>query len=233
MNVTYIQHSGFSVDFADMMLVFDYWMGEITIPEDKPVYVFVSHAHHDHFNEEIFEWERSGVDIRYILSDDINADPAENRILLGPDEFCDLGNIKIKTLRSTDEGVAFFVSIQTSESAQEVHIYHAGDLNWWHWEEEDDAYNRMMRGDYKKEIEALAGEKIDLAFVVLDPRQEEQFCWGFDWFMRHTDTKIVFPMHMWKKYEVQDRLAGMEVSELYRDKIMRIREMGQTFELNL
>ena len=106
MNVTYIQHSGFSVDFADMMLVFDYWMGEITIPEDKPVYVFVSHAHHDHFNEEIFEWERSGVDIRYILSDDINADPAENRILLGPDEFCDLGNIKIKTLRSTDEGVA-------------------------------------------------------------------------------------------------------------------------------
>ena len=111
MNVTYIQHSGFSVDFADMMLVFDYWMGEITIPEDKPVYVFVSHAHHDHFKEEIFEWERSGVDIRYILSDDINADPAENRILLGPDEFCDLGNIKIKTLRSTDEGVAFFVSI--------------------------------------------------------------------------------------------------------------------------
>ena len=87
MNVTYIQHSGFSVDFADMMLVFDYWMGEITIPEDKPVYVFVSHAHHDHFNEEIFEWERSGVDIRYILSDDTNADPAENRILLGPDEF--------------------------------------------------------------------------------------------------------------------------------------------------
>ena len=231
MNVTYIQHSGFSVDFADMMLVFDYWMGEITIPEDKPVYVFVSHAHHDHFNEEIFEWERSGVDIRYILSDDINADPAENRILLGPDEFCDLGNIKIKTLRSTDEGVAFFVSIQTSESAQEVHIYHAGDLNWWHWEEEDDAYNRMMRGDYQKEIETLAGEKIDLAFVVLDPRQEEQFYWGFDWYMRHTDTKIVFPMHMWKQYEVQDRLIGMGVSEPYREKIMRIREKGQVFEL--
>ena len=59
MNVTYIQHSGFSVDFADMMLVFDYWMGEITIPEDKPVYVFVSHAHHDHFNEEIFEWKEA------------------------------------------------------------------------------------------------------------------------------------------------------------------------------
>ena len=91
--------------------------------------------------------------------------------------------------------------------------------------------NRMMRGDYQKEIETLAGEKIDLAFVVLDPRQEEQFYWGFDWYMWHTDTKIVFPMHMWKQYEVQDRLIGMEVSEPYREKIMRIREMGQVFEL--
>ena len=67
----------------------------------------------------------------------------------------------------------------------------------------------MMRGDYQKEIETLVGEKIDLAFVVLDPRQEEQFT-GLDWYMRHTDTKIVFPMHMWKQYEVQDRLIGME-----------------------
>ena len=72
---------------------------------------------------------------------------------------------------------------------------------------------------------------VDLAFVVLDPRQEEQFYWGFDWYMRHTDTKIVFPMHMWKQYEVQDRLIGMEVSEPYREKIMRVREKGQVFEL--
>ena len=61
--------------------------------------------------------------------------------------------------------------------------------------------------------------------------REEQFYWGFDWYMWHTDTKIVFPMHMWKQYEVQDRLIGMEVSEPYREKIMRIREMGQVFEL--
>ena len=31
--------------------------------------------------------------------------------------------------------------------------------------------------------------------------------------------------------EVQDRLIGMEVSEPYREKIMRIREKGQVFEL--
>ena len=73
--------------------------------------------------------------------------------------------------------------------------------------------------------------KTDKMPHVLDPRQEEQFYWGFDWYMRHTDTKIVFPMHMWKQYEVQDRLIGMEVSEPYREKIMRVREKGQVFEL--
>ena len=142
-----------------------------------------------------------------------------------PNEKKEVMGAEIRTLRSTDEGVAFVVHYAGKT------IYHAGDLNWWHWEEEDDAYNRMMRGDYQKEIETLVGEKIDLAFVVLDPRQEEQFYWGFDWYMRHTDTKIVFPMHMWKQYEVQDRLIGMEVSEPYREKIMRVREKGQVFEL--
>ena len=222
MNVTYIQHSGFSVDFADMMLVFDYWMGEITIPEDKPVYVFVSHAHHDHFNEEIFEWERSGVDIRYILSDDINADPAENRILLGPDEFCDLGNIKIKTLRSTDEGVAFFVSIQTSESAQEVHIYHAGDLNWWHWEEEGREYNQQMKEDYQNALRLMEGEHVDVAFVPVDPRLEDAYYWGIDWYMRHTDTERVYPMHMWGQYEIQDRLLCQPETAPYRERIVKV-----------
>ena len=196
MRVTYIGHSGFSVELESHILLFDYYEG--TMPEFDPakkLLVFASHSHPDHFNRK---------------RDEIT-----------------VGDTKVRSLRSTDEGVAFLIRCEDRT------IYHAGDLNWWHWEEEDDAYNRMMRGDYQKEIETLAGEKIDLAFVVLDPRQEEQFCWGFDWFMRHTDTKIVFPMHMWKKYEVQDRLAGMEVSELYRDKIMRIREMGQTFELNL
>ena len=88
-----------------------------------------------------------------------------------------------------------------------------------------------MTSRYRAEIDKLQGIHFDVAFVPLDPRQEEQFYWGFDWYMRHTDTKVVFPMHMWKQYEVQDRLAGMEVSEPYREKIMRIREMGQTFEL--
>ena len=190
--------------------------------------VFASHSHPDHFNREILKLADVYPDVEYIFPKDIGIAKKEQRVsehfMRKRDEIT-VGDTKVKSLRSTDEGVAFLVR------CEDRIIYHAGDLNWWHWEEEDDAYNRMMRGDYQKEIETLAGEKIDLAFVVLDPRQEEQFYWGFDWYMRHTDTKIVFPMHMWKQYEVQDRLIGMEVSEPYREKIMRVREKGQVFEL--
>ena len=59
---------------------------------------------------------------------------------------------------------------------------------------------------------------------------EHQFD-GMNYFLEHTDADYVFPMHMWKQYEVQDRLIGMEVSEPYREKIMRVREKGQVFEL--
>lgn len=227
MKVTYLEHSGFAVEYKNYVLIFDWYKGKV--PEfdvTKKVYVFSSHAHYDHFNQNIFTWKEDYPDIHYILSADIVTDTEGAKVtyVVANQEY-QVDDLKVQTLHSTDEGVAFVVY------AEDKVIYHAGDLNWWHWEEEDDAYNRMMRGDYQKEIETLAGEKIDLAFVVLDPRQEEQFYWGFDWYMRHTDTKIVFPMHMWKQYEVQDRLIGMEVSEPYREKIMRIREMGQVFEL--
>ena len=230
MKVTYIYHSSFAVELEKSMLIFDYY-GKGDLPErpaGKQVYFLNSHSHPDHFSKTIFNLREQFGGAEYVLAREIRLKPEEKKDWihsLKPETDVEIGNLKIRTLKSTDLGVAFMVETEGRR------IYHAGDLNWWHWEEEDDAYNRMMRGDYQKEIETLTGEKIDLAFVVLDPRQEEQFYWGFDWYMRHTDTKIVFPMHMWKQYEVQDRLIGMEVSEPYREKIMRIREMGQVFEL--
>ena len=199
MRVTYIGHSGFSVELESHILLFDYYEG--TMPEFDPakkLLVFASHSHPDHFNREILKLADVYPDVEYIFPKDIGIAKKEQRVsehfMRKRDEIT-VGDTKVKSLRSTDEGVAFLVR------CEDRIIYHAGDLNWWHWEEEDDAYNRMMRGDYQKEIETLAGEK------------------------------IVFPMHMWKQYEVQDRLIGMEVSEPYREKIMRVREKGQVFEL--
>ncbi len=80
--------------------------------------------------------------------------------------------MKIRTLRSTDEGVAFFVRLK------EMTIFHAGDLNWWHWEDESETYNEMMRRNYQYEIGKIEGEKIDVAFLPLDLRQERAILLG-------------------------------------------------------
>ncbi|MFR5583627.1 MAG: hypothetical protein ACLTLQ_07175 [[Clostridium] scindens] len=136
-----------------------------------------------------------------------------------------MDGMKIRTLRSTDEGVAFFVRFK------EMTIFNAGDLNWWHWEDESEAYNEMMRRNYQYEIGKIEGERIDAAFLPLDLRQGEQFFWGMDYFMRHTDTSHVFPMHMWGRYEAYERLMERPESEGYRQKVMHITRTQQVFEL--
>ena len=86
--------------------------------------------------------------------------------------------------------------------------YHAGDLNDWVWEEESDSYNEQMTKDYRKQIkllsEKLNGREIDVAFVVLDPRQEKDYDKGMCYFLEHIPVKEVYPMHYWGKPDIME-----------------------------
>ncbi len=223
MKITYIQHSGFMVEFRECALIFDFYKGTLpSIRQDKKIYVFASHNHQDHFQEKIFNWQEIYPQIQYILSDDIQAEPAGNRVFIGPEKDLELEHIRIKTLRSTDEGVAFFVSVREGTGGQAVNIYHAGDLNWWHWEEEGPAYNREMEKNFKQALSPIEGAHIDAAFIPVDPRLENAYYWGIDWFMRHTDTALVYPMHLWRRYQVIDKLMEQPETKDYRDRIARL-----------
>lgn len=232
MKVTYLGHSGFLLEMENIYCLFDYYKGEF--PEwdrDKKMVVFVSHAHYDHFGKEIFRLGENFSEICYVLSSDI--DPSEyahagfslcsDIISMGPNEEKDVFGIKVRTLRSNDQGVAYLLHCGDRT------IYHAGDLNWWHWEEESEVFNKMIRRTYQSEINKLQQEKIDIAFVPVDPRLGEQYCWGIDCFMKRTDTKYVFPMHFWGNYDIFDRLMLEKCTETYKDKIMKIEREGQTF----
>ena len=51
MKVTYIHHSSFMAELEHAALLFDYFEGEIPAVEgDKPLFVFASHRHGDHFS---------------------------------------------------------------------------------------------------------------------------------------------------------------------------------------
>ena len=109
MKITYLSHSGYMVEEYDTVLIFDYYRGRLPqLPEGSKVYVFASHAHPDHFNREIFAWEKTYPDIRYILSDDIeDKGPEGKTVSIGQREDVRLDGLRVRTFRSTDEGVVW------------------------------------------------------------------------------------------------------------------------------
>lgn len=123
--------------------------------------------------------------------------------------------ITIRTLISTDMGVAFYVETEGKR------IYHAGDLNVWFWNDEPMEDNIASEKKCREEMQLLADairpacaqEKgkygsgqaeeesrlLDAAFVPLDPRLEEHAPRCMAAFMEILGAGIVFPMHYWER----------------------------------
>jgi len=228
--IWYLYHSGFAVKTARHFLVFDYWK---QTPKGKglesgvidpaalaghDVIVFVSHKHSDHYNREVTVWRKTIPNMRLVLSDDIPAVPGA--LMIGPNQTASQPDFKVETLKSNDAGVAFVVDIDG------VCIYHAGDLNWWHWEGEPDDENEDMAASYKKQVALLKGKQIDIAFVPVDPRLVSQYSWGINHFMEATQTRWVVPMHFGNGGSIVDRLLHDDASLQYRDKIISLTQRG-------
>ena len=62
MNISYITHSCFLVELDSCYLLFDYYRGTLPrMKEDKPLYVFASHAHSDHYSTRIFKLQHPSI----------------------------------------------------------------------------------------------------------------------------------------------------------------------------
>lgn len=224
MKVTFIEHSGFMVEMEQNVLLFDYYQGVIpSFDGSKTLYVFASHSHADHYDPAIWKLKEQYRDIHYILSDDIKDN--EGAVVMKAHEKKEVAGIEIETLRSNDMGVAFLVKVEGKT------IYHAGDLNWWHWNGEPEEDNEYYKKTFQDEMKYLEGKKIDLAFMLLDPRQEDKYCWGMNYFLEHTDSKVVFPMHCFKHYKINHHYLNCEDGRRWRDIVRDITGAGQVFEI--
>ena len=160
MTLTYIFHSGFALETEQSILVFDYWMDPSGVMDGvlrsrKPMYVFSSHFHEDHFTKDIFEWMKQKPNITYILSKDIykhrRASKDDADVWLAKGGTWSDDNISVWALGSTDSGVSWIVETEDKaaikreqsqaclESAERKQarpkvkrIFHAGDLNNWY-----------------------------------------------------------------------------------------------------
>lgn len=235
--IWYLDHSGFAVKTSGHLFIFDYCNikpgnsgrglnAGIIEPEEireNNVTFFASHAHGDHFIPDILKLDRSLPAPHYVLSHDIRKPAVRNLTIAFPNQEYELNGVRVRTLRSTDEGVAYIVE------ADGLKIYHAGDLNWWHWDGEPEEENRDMAERYKSQIDTLKGERFDLAFVPVDPRLSDAYLLGLDYFMSVTAANMIFPMHFWNKFDIFNSLYSDARTAVYRDRIIKISHRGEKF----
>lgn len=163
MRLTYIFHSGFVLETESCILVFDYWMDpahamRYFLSLDRPMYVFSSHFHEDHFTREIFSWRQQREYITYILSKDIlrhrRAGKDESHAWLAKGGTWQDANLKVWATGSNDSGVSWVIEVDGRR------IFHAGDLNNW--------YARFLTDDYK------GGTVMSQEFGEIDPSKDEK-----------------------------------------------------------
>jgi L-ascorbate metabolism protein UlaG (beta-lactamase superfamily) len=240
--IWYLGHSGFAVGIEDTLLVFDYYLddsqgqprclatGVIEPAEirDKKVLVFSSHRHPDHFNPVILSWREHIPHIQYFFSWDI---PKKFHHLwihfMKPYETYEEDGLSIKTFKSTDEGVAFLIAIKG------MTLYHAGDLNWWHWEEEDKAWNNNMAARFKHEVELIKVHPIDVAILTTDPRQEEAELWGAKYFLSQVKVGTAFPMHFTDDPSIMKRIEAQKKTFPPLQPLNTIQHRGQRFTVEI
>ena len=244
MEITYIGHSGFLLEWDTSYWLFDYYKGELPkLDQKKNLYVFVSHKHGDHYNPEIFSLKHQVQKVSYILSSDVkvkqsdyetyglSSEVEKDFIIVKPNqelELCGAGDpLLLKTLKSTDSGVAFLLQYRGKT------IYHAGDLNLWVWKEESKQYNNNMTAMFRQQMELLKDMVIDLAFAPLDPRQEEWYYLGLEELITTAQVKLCFPMHFWDKPEIITQYKQERQGQLKETKVIEVSHSGQKWEIEL
>lgn len=212
MKLTYIYHSGYAIEGDGFTIIIDYYKDSSDIPEEGIVhkkllkkegklYVLSTHSHHDHFNKEILKWKWEHSNVIYIFSKDIlkyrKAKDRDAIYLDKSDTYTD-ETLSIRAFGSTDLGVSFLIK------AGEKSIFHAGDLNNWHWNEESTQEEiEEAESFYKNELDLLASkvDHLDLAMFPVDPRLGKDYMKGAEQFVDAIKTDIFAPMHFGDKYD--------------------------------
>lgn len=217
MNIQYIYNSGMLLELQDRVLLFDYYRGDIP-KSHKPMYIFASHSHYDHFTPHIFS-----MDATFILSSDIPCD--RPHISLSPGDHITLDNMSITCAESNDEGVAFHVS------TQEGNILHFGDLNDWDWDGEDENWLSWQKQVFLSSLKFFSQLKTDVAMVPVDPRLGKKCTGGITLTQSILHPEIIIPIHFELGGGISKIKKPLE-SIGFRDKIKILEKSGESVRWN-
>lgn len=218
--VSYFYQSAFTVSMQKTLLVFSYRQTDLPqVAENQRlsdkdfsgfnnILVFVPSASAAHHDPAIYDWKQS-FPITYIVPEKAakEAPRAANvRVCREGDSFT-VGHCEVAVFGSTDEGVSFLVT------AEDIHVYHAGDLNLWHWREANSLRKiAKAEADFYEKVSDLPKDKIDIAFFPLDPNQGGLYDAGANHFIMAVKPRVFFPMHFAGRTEIANEYARRSLS---------------------
>jgi len=236
MKIKYVHHSGFIVEDNACTLIIDCCgltkkSANEAVDAGKPLYILASHVHGDHFDPNILSFDRPRT--KWILSADIHLGQTskvsvsrKDMVFLAKGDVYRDEIVTIKAYGSTDEGVSFYIETGGRK------IFHAGDLNNWHWNEEetpeDAAKNERF---FLDELSLIAREvpALDAVMFPVDPRLGKDYTRGAEQFLDSVKTGLFIPMHFWDKTEAAR--AFKPAAELRGCRFADIRAKGDVFEV--
>ena len=240
MTVTYIYHSCYLLELEFFSVLVDFhqdvcrpdgswWINDYFLNKKEDVYVLCTHSHNDHFNPEILSWLNRKPNIRYVFSKELldsKKTSKDDAFYLDKLETYKDENLSVKAFGSTDIGHSFL--IETGGKA----IFHAGDLNNWHWNEEvaqEEA--SVYENNYLCELELLAEnvEQLFLAMFPLDPRLGKDFMRGAEQFVKRISTDYLLPMHFGENYDKVNEFAWH--AKMQNCVYLNVSSRGQSFQL--
>lgn len=250
MTLTYIFHSGFVLETKHAILVFDYWLDPASVMpsflrKEKPLYIFSSHFHEDHFNKRIFEWRNRRAGTTYFLSKDIykhrRASREDAEVWLAKGGSWSDERLSVKALGSTDSGVSWIIETEGKL------IFHAGDLNNWYARFLPEAVpeQTIYSEEFEEEIDPIAHEKqylgelkdirkitdsFDVVMFPVDGRIGNGYTLGGRQFIERFKVGLFVPMH----FVVSGFESSWRFKEFADEKniaFWEIRKEGESIEI--
>lgn len=225
--LTYLSNSGFLLSDGREALIFD---DEGRCPDiinstslsrfDAAVF-FVSHSHSDHFCPGIFALsELPGV--RYVLSEDVplaGLSKGARVSRLAPGQQTSAAGCAVTAFGSTDLGVSFLVEWNG------LRLFHAGDLNNWHWRAESTEDEVREAQQAFDAITDQIPRPIDLALFPVDPRMGPDYDLGARQFAERLRPRLFVPMHFREAvFAATDFQASLSVEGV---RVLPLTQSGQ------
>ena len=226
MELVYIYHSGFALLGDGYTVIMDYYRDT----EDKQAEAALRRLMNEQPEEPVVTPERGRVHDEllhrpgklYVLASHFHPDHFNKEVLEWKKQRPDI----IRAFGSTDVGVSFLIETEGKK------IFHAGDLNNWHWMEESTEQEwKGYEKNFLHELDYLYDytHELDVAMFPVDPRLGREYMRGPEQFVKKIKTNIFVPMHFVPDYEKAN--AFRTLAEAHGTHFIAIKYPGQIIKI--